>query len=122
MSLALAKAQAMLRKHSALSLSADRIRMGDIEVDFRTRLVHRSGQRIDLSEMEYGILRTLALEDGAPVRRETLLARVWGYESAPVTRTVDNYIVALRRKLEIDPARPRYLVTVGGIGYRLNTD
>lgn len=67
-------------------------------------------------------LYPLALEDGAPVRRETLLARVWGYESAPVTRTVDNYIVALRRKLEIDPARPRYLVTVGGIGYRLNTD
>jgi len=122
MSLALAKALAMLRKHTALTLRADRIRMGDIEIDFRTRLVHRNGQHIDLSEKEYGILRTLALEDGAPVRRETLLARVWGYDSVPVTRTVDNYIVALRRKLEIDPARPRYLVTVGGIGYRLNTD
>lgn len=122
MSLALAKAQAMLRKHTALTLRADRIRMGDIEVDFRTRLVHRNGQRVDLSEKEYGILRTLALEDGAPVRRETLLARVWGYDQVPVTRTVDNYIVALRRKLEVDPARPQYLVTVGGIGYRLNTD
>ncbi|MEN9796142.1 MAG: hypothetical protein RLZZ150_1119 [Bacteroidota bacterium] len=122
MSLALAKAQAMLRKHTALTLRADRIRMGDIEVDFRTRLVHKNGKRVDLSEKEYGILRTLALEDGAPVRRETLLARVWGYDSVPVTRTVDNYIVALRRKLEIDPARPQYLVTVGGIGYRLNTD
>lgn len=122
MSLALAKAQAMLRKHTALTLRADRIRMGDIEVDFRTRLVHKNGKRVDLSEKEYGILRTLALEDGAPVRRETLLARVWGYDSVPVTRTVDNYIVALRRKLEVDPARPQYLVTVGGIGYRLNTD
>ncbi len=122
MSLALAKVQAMLRKHNALTLRSDRIRMGDVEVDFRTRLVYRKGQRVDLSEKEYGILRTLALEDGAPVRRETLLARVWGYDSVPVTRTVDNYIVALRRKLEDDPARPQYLVTVGGIGYRLNTD
>lgn len=122
MSLALAKVQAMLRKHNALTLRSDRIRMGDVEVDFRTRLVYRKGQRVDLSEKEYGILRTLALENGAPVRRETLLTRVWGYDSVPVTRTVDNYIVALRRKLEEDPARPQYLVTVGGIGYRLNTD
>jgi DNA-binding response OmpR family regulator len=121
-SLAVAKIQAMFRKRVISALSAARIRMGDIEVDFRTRLVHKNGQRVDLSEKEYGILRTLALEDGAPVRRETLLARVWGYDSVPVTRTVDNYIVALRRKLEIDPARPQYLVTVGGIGYRLNTD
>ena len=122
MSLALAKSQAMLRKHVALTLRADRIRMGEVEVDFRTRTVHRNGQRVDLSEKEYGILRTLALEDGAPVRRETLLARVWGYDAVPVTRTVDNYIVNLRRKLEDDPARPRYLVTVGGIGYRLVSD
>lgn len=122
MSLAVAKVHAMLRKHVALTLHADRIRMGDVEVDFRTRTVHRNGQQVDLSEKEYGILRTLALEEGAPVRRETLLARVWGYEEVPVTRTVDNYIVALRRKLENDPARPRYLVTVGGIGYRLISD
>ncbi|MBU3740812.1 MAG: response regulator transcription factor [Candidatus Kapabacteria bacterium] len=122
LSLALVKVQALLRRHNHESIPNDRISFGDVVVDLHTRTVQRDGQHIELSDKEFGILRALLAEKGAPVRRQALLARVWGYESLPVTRTVDNYIVALRRKIEDDPAHPKYVLTVNGIGYRLHRD
>jgi DNA-binding response OmpR family regulator len=100
----------------------DRIAFGDVTVDLHTRTVQRGEHVVELNDKEFGILRALLAEKGAPVRRQALLARVWGYESLPVTRTVDNYIVALRRKIEDDPTHPKYVLTVNGIGYRLHRD
>ena len=68
---------------------------------------------------EFGILETLWKARGAPVSRSELLARVWNYDHVPNSRTVDNYVVTLRKKLEPDSAVPRFLKTVNGVGYQL---
>jgi DNA-binding response OmpR family regulator len=65
------------------------------------------------------VLKLLAERGGAPVTRDDFLELVWGYNAYPTTRTVDNQILSLRNKLEPEPATPRYLLTVHGVGYRL---
>lgn len=122
LSLAVAKSQALLRRSIMRTTSGEPLRLGETIVDLRTRTVVRDGITTALKEKEFGILRHLALQDGAPIQREHLLGLVWGYETMPVTRTIDNYIVSLRRKIEQDPANPRYLLTIPGVGYRLNRD
>jgi two-component system alkaline phosphatase synthesis response regulator PhoP len=72
-----------------------------------------------LKEKEAMILRLLAERAGEALDRETIIDRVWGYDAYPSTRTVDNFILGLRKLIEPDPARPRYLLTVHGKGYRL---
>lgn len=120
LSLAIAKCRAMLRRTLAEALTDSPLQLGDVTVDLRRQIVMRDHEPVALNEKELGIIRTLAMEEGAPVRRETLLAHVWGFDTRPAVRTVDNYIVSLRRKIERDPSEPQYLITVGGIGYRLN--
>ena len=122
LSLAAAKARSILRRALVHSTSEDPFMLGNVTIDLRRRVIIRNNNVYAMKDKEYGILRVLAMEDGAPVRRETLLSRVWGYDALPVTRTVDNYIVSLRRKIEEDVRSPRYLLTVGGVGYRLNKD
>lgn len=73
-----------------------------------------------LREKEVMILRLLAEKPGEPIERETIIDRVWGYNAYPSTRTVDNFILRLRKLLEPDPANPRYILTVHRKGYRLN--
>lgn len=93
--------------------------LGDARVDFK-RFVARVGEReIRLSTKETLILRLLAERAGEVVSRADILDRVWGYDAFPTTRTIDNFIVRLRRVLEPDPTQPRYLHTIRGTGYRL---
>jgi two-component system alkaline phosphatase synthesis response regulator PhoP len=75
----------------------------------------------ELKEKEALILRLLAEREGEAVDRHTMLDRIWGHDAFPTTRTVDNFLVRLRRLLEEDPSEPRYLLTVRGVGYRLET-
>ncbi len=119
MSLAVAKVRVLLRRTHVSLTSEDPFVVGSAIVDLRRRTITKNGVIATLGDKEYGILRLLVFEEGAPVRREILLTSVWGFDSLPMSRTVDNYIVSLRRKLEDDPKRPMYLLTVGGIGYRL---
>ncbi len=89
-------------------------------VDFvKSRLVHK-GKTLDLSERESRLLRYFVEHRGEIVTRETLLQEVWGYQSVPLTRTVDVHIVWLRQKIEEDPKNPRYILTVHGHGYRFS--
>jgi DNA-binding response OmpR family regulator len=76
-------------------------------------------QALILTDKEFEILRYLAEHAGKIVSRDELLHLVWGYESTPVTRTVDNFIFRLRQKIEPDPRHPRFIQTVYGDGYRL---
>jgi DNA-binding response OmpR family regulator len=71
-----------------------------------------------MARKEFGVLRFLASRAGEVVTRDELLNEVWGYEAYPVSRTVDNHLALLRSKLEPDPAAPKYLLTVHGVGYR----
>lgn len=98
---------------------SETIQIGQWVVDLRARTVAGPHGRHELGEKEVLILRLLAERAGEPVDRHTILDRVWGYAAFPTTRTVDNFLVRLRRIFEKDPARPRHLLTVRGVGYRL---
>jgi DNA-binding response OmpR family regulator len=97
----------------------ERLRLADLSVDFKRFEAHKAGRRLELSRKEFGVLRLLAARAGEVVTRDELLDEVWGYDRFPTTRTVDNHIALLRSKIEDDPAEPRYLLTVRGVGYKL---
>lgn len=94
-------------------------RIGEIEIDLDARRVLLRGEEVALTPKEFDLLSTLARHRGAAVSRQDLLEEVWGYPSDVLTRTVDTHVAELRRKLEDDPADPRYIVTVRTVGYRL---
>ena len=96
---------------------------GRIRIDFRQFRCWVEGVPTDLSTREFEILRDFAAHLDEVVRREDLLERVWGYspDNLPSTRTVDNFLMRLRQKLEVDPANPVLLTSVRGAGYRLET-
>lgn len=95
------------------------LQFGGNEVDFRAfRARSWNGVAQELTEKEAMILKVLAERPGEIVSREDLLERVWGYDVFPSTRTVDNFILRLRKRFERDPATPRHFLTVWGVGYR----
>jgi two-component system, OmpR family, alkaline phosphatase synthesis response regulator PhoP len=106
------------RSASATAATA-MLRFGGNEVDFRAfRGRAWNGEMQELTEKEAMILKVLAEHTGEIVSREDLLERVWGYDVFPSTRTVDNFILRLRKRFERDPAKPRHFLTVWGVGYR----
>ena len=98
------------------------LRIGRAEVNFRTFEATTDDGVTVLKEKEVMILRLLRERIGEPVDRETILDRVWGFGAYPTTRTVDNFILSLRKLVEEDPRRPRCILTVHGVGYRLVPD
>ena len=95
------------------------LEFGDVFIDFKRFEARKAGKALDLSRKEYGVLRLLAAKAGEVVSRDELLDEVWGFNQYPTTRTVDNHVALLRSKLENDPADPKYLITVHGVGYKL---
>ncbi len=93
--------------------------IGDCRVDLAAMTAVSPRGTTDLKEKEALILRVLAEKRGEPVKRRTILDRVWGYDAYPTTRTVDNFILNLRKIVEVDPAEPQHIQTVHGVGYRL---
>jgi two-component system alkaline phosphatase synthesis response regulator PhoP len=87
-------------------------------VDFRRAEVYRGGQPVALSALEFKLLVFLIQNRGALVSRDLLLDKVWGYDATPTTRTVDVHVAGLRQKLERNPSRPEFIVTVHRRGYR----
>jgi len=112
----LARVNAVLRR-SQPQLGA--IAIGPVVVDFSNSRAHKGTADIDLRPREIQILRHLAERQGRVVSREELLRLVWGYDTVPLTRTVDIAIARLRRKIEADPHHPRYLRTAHRDGYTL---
>jgi DNA-binding response OmpR family regulator len=117
-----ARIHANLRRHAAWREPAELLRLGAAEVDFRRHRVLRDGEELDTSAREIALLRFLVERRGQVVSRETLLEAVWQLPPDVSTRTVDNFIVRLRRMIEPDPANPRLLLTVHGRGYKLIED
>ncbi len=91
---------------------------GEVEVDFVHFKVRRAGRESDLTSLEVDILKYLVAHKGEVVSRDALLDKVWGYEKFPTTRTIDNHILKLRKKIEDDPSRPRHIFSIYGEGYR----
>jgi len=101
------------------SPAGERVVLGDAVIDFKSHTARVGERDVELSPKEAMILRCLAERPGQVVSREDILDRVWGYDAFPTPRTIDNFIVRLRRTLEPDPQNPRYIHTVRGTGYRL---
>lgn len=91
---------------------------GDARIDFTSMEATRAGKAVTLTTQEFKLLKYLAASADRVVSREELLNEVWGYQNYPSTRTVDNYVLRLRQKLEPDPAAPRFLMTMHGAGYK----
>jgi len=114
----LARVRALLRRASAGSPLPEQVTFGDVRVEFERYEAMKRGEAVRLSPKEFGVLRLLVAREGEVVNRTDLLHEVWGYDHFPTTRTVDNHMASLRSKLEEDPAEPRYLLTVHGVGYK----
>jgi len=96
----------------------DTFTFGSVIVDLRRRLLHKNGTEAHLTTHEAGTLAYLITHRGRDVSRDELLENVWGYTAALTTRTVDNQILKLRKKIEDTPGQPRHILTVHGTGYR----
>jgi DNA-binding response OmpR family regulator len=114
----LARIRAHLRRAAKQLIDVESFSFGDVELNFKKYVARKGGQVLELSAREFEILRYLIRRRGEIVTRDQLLDEVWGYDSNPVTRTVDNHIARLRQKIEPDPSAPRHIVTVHRLGYR----
>jgi DNA-binding response OmpR family regulator len=122
----IARMRALLRRaygELAQVSQGEKINFADVEIDLEQLRVTRGGQVVYLTPTEFRLLRYLASRPDRPISREVLIEAVWGYASdIGSDRTVDVHIRHLRQKLEADPADPRWLVTVRGVGYKFQTN
>lgn len=115
----LARIHALLRRHSAIAEKpSDTYTFGEVNLDFTHYHATKAGEVMELTPKEFEILRYLIAHRGKTVSRDELLDKVWGIEEYPTTRTVDNHILKLRKKIEQDPSNPDFIITVHGIGYK----
>jgi len=114
----LARIHALLRRKGEITKEIEECSFGEVHVDFVRQETRRKGKTVKLTVREYAVLKFLAQHGGEVVTRDTLLNQVWGYETFPTTRTVDNYILSLRKKLEDDPAAPKHILTIHTAGYK----
>ncbi len=98
------------------------VHLESLKIDFGHYKVIRKNKEIDLTSLEVDVLRFLIQQDGKVVSRDDLLDKIWGYEKYPTTRTIDNHILKLRKKIEEDPNHPKHILTVYGGGYRFISD
>jgi two-component system alkaline phosphatase synthesis response regulator PhoP len=114
-----ARLEALRRRRPPVTQAgADAYRFGDVVVDVRRAEVRRGGEPVDLSALEFKLLRHFIDHRGETLSREQLLTDVWGYDEMPLTRTVDVHVAGLRQKIERLPKSPEFLVTVHGLGYK----
>lgn len=115
----LARVKAVLRRDNIARARGETIlRTQELEIDANTREVRRSGELINLTATEFDVLMVLTSANGRVLTREQILEQVWGPNHHGTLRTIDNFLLQLRNKLELDPSKPRYLLTVRGVGYR----
>ncbi len=117
----LARIDALLRRKAAVARDIDGYSFGDVELDFKKLEARKNKHAVSLTTKEFEILKYFAVHEGEVVTRDMLLTDVWKYgdeETIPTTRTIDNYILSIRKKIEADPAQPSHLLTVHKAGYK----
>jgi DNA-binding response OmpR family regulator len=115
-----ARVEGMLRKARRSHAAPEKISFGNVAIDVGARSVNVGGAEVGLLAKEFDLLCLLARNPGKTFNREAILERIWGYGFEGTSRTVDNYILSLRHKLEENPSRPRHIRTVRQVGYRLD--
>jgi DNA-binding response OmpR family regulator len=114
----LARIKAILRRRSEIEKNIDEFSFSGINLDFRKMEAFKNGVAVKLSALEFKILKYLIEREGEVISRDKLLDDVWGYEAFPTTRTVDNYILSIRKKIETNPAEPIHILTIHKSGYK----
>ena len=114
-----ARIKALLRRAAGV-LEKDSYRFGEVEVDFGRAELYRAGQAVELTPLEFKLLAHFIHARGRVLSRDQLLDSAWGHDTFSSARIVDNHIANLRRKIEPDPASPRYIRNVRGLGYRFD--
>jgi Response regulators consisting of a CheY-like receiver domain and a winged-helix DNA-binding domain len=114
----LARIKAVLRRVSLVQQLPAIISFNDITVDMKHQEVKKNNTLLDLSVTEFDMLAYFISHTDEVVTREMLLDQVWGYDSYPTTRTVDNFVLAIRKQIEEDPSDPKHLITIYRAGYK----
>ena len=118
----LARIRAVLRRSGTEHNNLEEYIFGNVRLDFRKMHAYVDNKEIKLSSKEFAIMRYFIQRAGEVIPRQELLEEVWGYDVTPDTRTVDNFIVDLRKKLEKIPSNPIHITSVRGAGYRFNPE
>ena len=113
-----ARVKALLRRNKSTK-ELEKVEFSGIKIDFKAYKAEKESKPIDLSAREYRLLKCLIAKKGSVVTRDELLDEVWGYNTYPTTRTVDNHIARLRQKIEEKNSKtPKHILTVHGVGYK----
>ncbi len=115
----IARMRAIFRRAARPASAPETVEIGEAQVSFAAHTLTRDGEVVQLSYYEVELLRLLSERAGQPVSRDEILHKVWGLEATPSNRTVDNFIVKLRKKIEASPDKPKHILTVYGYGYKL---
>ena len=114
----LARIRAVLRRSIADQNDIEKYSFAEITLDFVKFQAFVKDEEIKLTSREFALMKYFIQHEGEVIHRHDLLDKVWGYDVTPTTRTVDNYILDLRKKLEEDPAKPKHILSVRGVGYK----
>jgi two-component system alkaline phosphatase synthesis response regulator PhoP len=114
----MARIRALLRRCEAREKGLTQYSFGNVTLDFKKYQAEVGGKAVGLTAREFDLLRYLIERAGEAVHRSDLLDKVWGYNVTPTTRTVDSFVLDLRRKLEADPSHPEHILSVRGVGYK----
>ncbi|RJP70977.1 MAG: DNA-binding response regulator [Ignavibacteriales bacterium] len=114
----LARIKAVIRRNEKQENELSEFSFGKINIDFKKQEVTKNKKLVDLSVTEFRVLKYMVEHEDQVVTREILLNEIWGYDTFPTTRTVDNYILSLRKKIEDDSSEPRFIITAPKAGYR----
>ena len=116
----LARVRAVLRRSESNHNETEVYSFSNVTLDFKKFLASVENKEIELTSKEFAIMKYFIEHEGEVVHRHDLLDKVWGYTVTPSTRTVDNYILGLRKKLEEDPSNPKHILSIRGIGYKFS--
>jgi DNA-binding response OmpR family regulator len=114
----LARVRAVLRRSSTEEQEIETFSFGNVSLNFKKFRATVNNEQTELSSKEFAIMKYLIEHEQEVIHRHDLLEKVWGFEVTPTTRTVDNYILELRKKLETDPSNPNHIITIRGAGYK----
>ena len=114
----LARIKALLRRNSVVRSEIEECFFGSIYINFKNQEAAKNKKLLELSTMEFKVLKYFLQCEGEVIERSKLLDDVWGYDNFPSTRTVDNFILALRKKIENNPSDPKHILTVPKAGYK----
>jgi len=114
----LARIKAVLRRKNEIIKDIEEYSFSNVHINFRKLEAMKEEKPLDLSATEFKVLKFFIEHEGEVVTREMLLDNVWGYESLPTTRTVDNFILSIRKQIEDDPSNPKHLITIHKAGYK----